>query len=193
MSGHQQRKGGGYSGPRQPGDPRGQRPDSGPLARQGFGGRAPSGSGTPERSLDEMWPDYLNGGYFEGKDAMGNPALKPEMVARVRMESLVRAMAPTLTSHQARRFFQHCRAIQARLLAKEAEWSSEVTSFMMLDVAAADAAGKRPPKIPSLFHDFIRRNVAAVKTREDFLIGFLPHFEALIGFGSSYLKEKERS
>jgi CRISPR/Cas system CSM-associated protein Csm2 small subunit len=143
-----------------------------------------------------MWPDYLKGGYFEGKDAMGNPALRPEFVSRERVKPLVQAMAeahPALTSHQVRRFFQQCRAIEARLRAGKAGWESEHASFVRLDAAAADAIGKREPKIPRLFHDFIMRNVEAVKTEHDFLAGFLPHFEALIGFGSSHLKEKERS
>ncbi len=45
----------------------------------------------------------------------------------------------------------------------------------------------------SIFHDFIRHNVAAVKTEKDFLEGFLPHFEALVGFGTPLFRERERS
>ena len=60
-------------------------------------------------------------------------------------------------------------------------------------MAAADAFGKMPPKIPEIFHDFIKSNVAAVKNEKDFLKGFLPHFEALVGFGSQYFKERERN
>ncbi len=56
----------------------------------------------------------------------------------------------------------------------------------------ADARGKSQPKIPDLFADFIQRNVDAVKTQKDFLFGFLPHFEALIGFGTSHL-QRERN
>jgi hypothetical protein len=44
-----------------------------------------------------------------------------------------------------------------------------------------------------LFHDFIRRNVAAVHSEKEFLQGFLPHFEALVGFGSLHLKKSERN
>ncbi len=35
--------------------------------------------------------------------------------------------------------------------------------------------------------------VAAVKNEKDFLKGFLPHFEALVGFGSQFFKERERN
>jgi CRISPR type III-A-associated protein Csm2 len=109
------------------------------------------------------------------------------------MEKLARMMADAgLTATQIRRYFQHCRAIEARLRAKSSTWERERIVFMRLDEAAADAVGKRPPKIPDIFHEFIRTNVEAVKTEHDFLDGFLPHFEALVGFGSAHFKN-ERS
>jgi hypothetical protein len=94
--------------------------------------------------------------------------------------------------NQLRRFFQHCRAIEARLRARTSRWEAERTlHFATLDRAAADAFSKS--KIPQMFHDFIQHNVAIVRTEKDFLEGFLPHFEALVGFGSRYFsKEKER-
>ncbi len=136
------------------------------------------------------WPDCLEDGYF---DQSGH--LLPGYVERERMEPLAQTMAgsrPELTTHQVRRFFQHCRAIEARLRAG-ASWEAEQAAFRKLDVAAADAFGKSPPKIPVLFHDFIKRNVAAVRTERDFLDGFLPHFEALVGFGTQYFRERERN
>jgi CRISPR type III-A-associated protein Csm2 len=130
-------------------------------------------------------------GYF---DAAGN--LRIEFVLRDRLVPIAEDMAnaqPALTVHQIRKFFQHCRAIEAKLRAKTSTWAAEEAAFRMLDVAAADAFGKSPKKIPELFHDFIKSNVAAVKNEEDFLKGFLPHFEALVGFGSRYFKERERN
>lgn len=144
-----------------------------------------------ERSLIDVWPGYMAGGYF---DATGH--LKVEFVLRDRLVPLVQAMdesMPRLTMHQVRRFFQHCRAIEARLRSKTSTWADEEAAFRKLDVAAADAFGKSNPKIPRIFHDFIQRNVVAVRTEADFLKGFLPHFEALVGFGSQTLKERERS
>jgi len=101
-------------------------------------------------------------------------------------------MCPDLSAHQIRRYFGHCRAIETRLKATGAEWESVWPEVKKLDVAAADAAAKQPPKIPALFHDFIRRNVDKIKSRNDFLRGFLPHFEALVGFGQAHFK-KERN
>ncbi len=130
-------------------------------------------------------------GYF---DSAGN--LRIEFVARDNVMPLAEEMSkakPPLTIHQVRRFFQHCRAIEAKLRANTSTWAAEEAAFRQLDVAAADAFGKEQPKIPQMFHDFIQSNVAAVKNETDFLKGFLPHFEALVGFGSQYFKERERN
>jgi CRISPR type III-A-associated protein Csm2 len=129
------------------------------------------------------WPDCIDDGYFV------NGCLHPSYVARERMEQLAQNLAQEgLTSNQLRKFFQHCRAIEARLRAGSSTWDCEKAVFMKLDFAAADALGKT--KIPETFHDFISRNVQAVKTKEDFLDGFLPHFEALVGFGSAYFRNE---
>jgi len=143
-----------------------------------------------ERTLDEVWKDYLSGGYFDGE------GLKDEYVARQKVEELVREMSkanPALANHQLRRFFQHCRAIEARLKSRQSTWEVEKGEIHKLDIAAADAFGKNNKKIPKIFHDFIKRNVANIKTEKDFLEGFLRHFEAIVGFGAQYFKEKERS
>jgi hypothetical protein len=143
---------------------------------------------TTDESLSDILRQY---GYF---DASGN--LRNEFVTRDRIMPIAEGMSqtkPPLTMHQIRRFFQHCRTIEAKLRASTSTWAAEEASFRQIDVAAADAFGKSPPKIPELFHDFIKSNVAAVKSEKDFLKGFLPHFEALVGFGSQYFKERERN
>jgi CRISPR/Cas system CSM-associated protein Csm2 small subunit len=141
---------------------------------------------------EESLSDILRrSGYF---DAAGN--LRNEFVARDRIVPIAENLSnatPALTMHQIRRFFQRCRAIEAKVRAGTSTWPAEEAAFRQLDVAAADAFGKSPPKIPELFHDFIKSNVAAVKNEKDFLKGFLPHFEALVGFGSQFFKERERN
>jgi hypothetical protein len=149
----------------------------------------------------ESLSDILHtSGYF---DMAGN--LRMEFVSRESIQPLAMLMSDEWPrdgrpTHQVRRFFQHCRAIEAKLRANastpellRATWAAEQTSFQQLDIVAADAFAKSPPKIPELFHDFIKSNVAAVKNEKDFLKGFLPHFEALVGFGSQYFKERERN
>ena len=150
----------------------------------------------PEKMLNDLWPNYLQGGYF---DAEGN--LKLDYVSRAKVELLVKEMSrafPPLTMHQLRRYFQHCRGIEAKLKQQSSSadqqkaWEAEKIGFFKLDSAVADAYGKQQKKIPRLFHDFIRRNVETVRTKEDFLKGFLPHFEALVGFGAQHLNERDR-
>ncbi len=160
-------------------------------------GGASRGHGGGQRPRDphadtvtKYWPDYLKGGYF---DDAGN--LKTEYVCREKVEPLVKAMCEQrtgLTTHQVRRYFGHCRAIETKLRAAGADWNSVRPLVCKLDVAAADGASKSPAKVPELFHDFIRRNVAAIKTEKDFVEGFLPHFEALVGFGQAHFR-KDRS
>lgn len=159
----------------------------------GQGNRLPPGDrGGPNLdrrvSDPDLWgQDYLKDGYFEpGTDG----ALRLEYVSRAKVEPLVEAMAgDKLTTGQIRRFFQHCRGVEAKLRAG-APWGAVRPTFQFIEAAAADARGKRPQKIPDLFYDFICRNVAAVKTKNDFLRGFLPHFEAVVGFGSGRLMDR---
>ena len=168
-----------------------------PFNRMNFPNQ-PSGRGgarhesdAREPTLDEVWRDYLKNGYF---DESGN--LRGEFTSREFLEKLVREMSrarPPLTNHQLRRFFQHCRAIESRLKTKKNNWRSVEANFRFVDAAAADAFGKSSRKIPAIFHEFIKRNVAAVRDEKDFLKGFLPHFEALVGFGALHLKDKERN
>lgn len=164
--------------------------------RGGYGGGGRSGghqqgrgggrNQPPDDKVANHWPDYLKEGYF---DADG--CLKVEYVSRDKVEPLAQRMA-SLSTHQIRRYFGHCRAIETRLKSGGTMWASVWPEVKKLDVAAADGAAKQPqPKIPPLFHDFIRRNVDAIKCEKDFLKGFLPHFEALVGFGQMHFG-KER-
>ena len=69
-------------------------------------------------------------------------------------------------------------------------WKRVAASFEMLGCHAQNAEAAR--KIPREFQGFIDENVARVTSSADpktaFLKGFLPHFEALVGFGAAHLK-----
>jgi CRISPR type III-A-associated protein Csm2 len=158
------------------------------------GGRRPprhAGLSEEVRSVADIWgARYLDGGYF---DAAGH--LRLEYVSREKVDPLVAAMAkahPPLTAAQLRRFFQHCRRLESRLKMGLASWEEVRPQVVFLDAAAQDAFGKTPRKIPEVFFDFVRRNTQAVRTEDDFLRGFLPHFEALVGFGSAHVRRQER-
>lgn len=148
------------------------------------GGRGGSGQ-RPRKSIPDFWPGYLEGGYF---NEQGH--LRIEYVSRERVEILVQEICrdrPLLTPHQVRRYFGHCRALETRLRTGGAAWEDVLPEVKKLEIAAADGYHKQQPKIPELFYEFIRRNVDKIKTRKDFLQGFLPHFEAFVGFGQVYL------
>ncbi len=152
----------------------------------GFGGGRLPNASAPDQRITKIWADYLKGGYF---DAQGN--LRIEYVSRERVEQLAQAMCASgqLTTHQIRRYFGHCRAVETKLRWAGVEWLAIWPMIKKLDISAADGAAKQPaPKIPELFHDFIRSNIAAIKSQKDFLEGFLPHFEAVIGFGQAHFK-----
>lgn len=155
----------------------------GPPGYRGHSGRG-GNDPPPERSITDLWPGYLEGGYF---DPLGH--LKIEYVSRDKVEPFVNAMCQArtkLTTHQVRRYFGHCRALETRLRSGGVAWEDVLPEVKKLAIAAADGLAKQPAKIPRLFHDFIQRNVDKIKTRKDFLQGFLPHFEALVGFGQAY-------
>jgi CRISPR type III-A-associated protein Csm2 len=142
----------------------------------------------PRASLDSVWPRYLEEGYF---DISGN--VRRDYLSRSKLVPLAEALGNAgLTTHQLRRFFQHCRTIEAKLRAGQFSWSDLEADFLRIDWAAADALGRQIPGFPRLFHDFLSRNVGAVRTGKDFLNGFLPHFEALVGFSSVYLKSSDQ-
>ncbi|MGH7214058.1 MAG: type III-A CRISPR-associated protein Csm2 [Tepidisphaeraceae bacterium] len=184
-------------------------PRSGGGYGGGGGGQRPGGFGAgdrdrsqPDQTVAQLWPGYLEGGYFDDKGCLQiqyvsrcipGDELLPDRQQKG-LESIVREMAngrPALTTGQLRRFFMHCRGIETKLKSG-ADWTCTRPQFTFIDSAASDAHGKQPQKIPGLFYDFIRRNVNAVKTEQDFLRGFIPHFEALVGFGSLYI-QKERN
>lgn len=161
------------------------------------GGQGPGREQPQERTLDQIWPDYLRQGYFEDAE---KKTLRKDLVSRARVQPLVEEMAvrarPNLKNNQLRRFFQHCRAIEAKIRGGTATWGDVRAEFLKLDSAAADAyrGGKGDSKIPQIFHDFIKRNVEAVRDENEFLGGFLPHFEALVGFAAQFVKDQtERS
>ena len=137
-------------------------------------------------------PPKLPDAYF-GTDAKGRRHLQPDFVAKKTIDPLARQLGrfenPKLTKGQLRRFFNHCRQIEWRLLIDGESWDQVDAGFQALCSHAQYALSSR--KIPDGFKRFIDQNVQRVATdrdpRDAFLRGFLPHFEALVGFGSAHM------
>ena len=163
--------------------------------------REQSGSGRLNRRQDRSdrsWPQNIPSfpdSYF-GQDSEGQQYLLPEFVSKEKVDALVQCLAnnqPRLTTSQARRFFNHCREIERHLKFGDS-WEQVSASFESLCVHAQNAASARPSKIPRDFQTFIDDNVGKVVSADNqkkaFLDGFLPHFEALIGYGSAHLRDR---
>jgi CRISPR type III-A-associated protein Csm2 len=127
-------------------------------------------------------------GFFDAKGG-----LRVELVDREHMDKMASGMAEDgLLMNQLNRFFRHCRRIQSRLSRNETSWEKEKSAVALLSAHAADAYGKSPRKIPQSFKEFIDRNVARIHTEDDFVKGFMKHFEALMGFASLYAKKSQK-
>ena len=133
--------------------------------------------------------------YF-ATDEQNQKYLLSDFVSR-KVDTLARQFAndhPQLTTSQLRRFFNHCRDIERRIEVEGESWERVSARFSMLRVHAQNANAGRgdSKKIPDGFRTFIDENVARVEAadnqKEAFLDGFLPHFEALVGFGARYFR-----
>ena len=139
-------------------------------------------------------PPKLPDTYFS-TDSENRDYLEPAFVSRSSVNALARSLGearPNLTTGQTRRFFNHCRAIERSLTIDGESWDRVAARFESLCYHAQNAQAAR--KIPVEFREFIDDNVRRVTShpnaREAFLRGFLPHFEALIGFGTAYFKRE---
>ena len=131
--------------------------------------------------------------YF-ATDGENRRYLKPAFVGRKTVDPLARHLGrnakPALTTGQMRRFFNHCRQIERRLESDGESWERVSAAFETLCSHAqyAQSARKIPAEFKRFIDDNVQRVVADSNPRDAFLRGFLPHFEALIGFGAAYMK-----
>ena len=142
-------------------------------------------SGRPKPEAPKLPSDYFS------IDGGNRRYLQSAFVARKTIDPLAKQLGSArLTTGQLRRFFNHCRQIERRLQTDDENWEQVSARFVALSSYAqyALSAGK----IPREFVDFIDYNVRRVEDdsnpREAFLRGFMPHFEALVGFASRRLR-----
>ncbi len=158
------------------------------LCQDCFRSSRPSGGGYSNRPRRRNIPE-LPDSYFEIDE--GKPCLRTEFVSKNTIDPLAESLANRqLTTGQIRRFFSHCREIERLLRSDDQSWKQVAASFVKLSAHAQYSASSG--NIPREFQNFIERNVEIVTSSEDpraaFLDGFMPHFEALVGFGSNYMK-----
>ena len=149
-------------------------------------GRRDRGRGSPGRRSSGDLPRFPDT-YF-GNDDNGRGYLRADFVSKRNVEPwakhLARNSRPSLTTSQIRRFFNHCREIERRLNVDGQSWAQVSARFESLCSHAQYARSAN--KIPGDFQKFIDDNVRRVTSAQDpgkaFLDGFVPHFEALVGF-----------
>ena len=160
--------------------------------------RGPGGGGPRRNQPSPQFPEE----YF-GLDQTGNRYLLTDFVSREKVDPLLvsfrgpqgqqgQPRKPALTTGQLRRFYNYCRNIERRLNVEECSWEQVAADFEALAFHAqyAQSDNKIPPEFQQFIDDNVRRvNAAKDHRREAFLRGFLPHFEALVGFGAAHLRQ----
>jgi len=160
-----------------PGQPRsGGQGDRRPGGRGGDQGRRPDEQGRGAQGQSMGLPTaYLRDGYF---DADGQ--LRPELIvehARQIAESFAERGPPTAAL---RRFFGMTRRIEGQLAAGQS-FAAVRPALLALKPFVTNACTR--DVVPPLFRDFIERNVdLAVKGQQEFLHGFLPHFQYVVAY-----------
>ena len=146
----------------------------------------------PDRGERREAPKFPSS-YFAA-DEENRRCLQPAFVARKTVDPLARQLErhanPALTTGQMRRFFHHCRQLERRLQADGESWKQVAASFEALSshTQYAQSAHKIPVEFRRFINDHVQRVVTDSNPREAFLRGFLPHFEALVGFGAAHMR-----
>ncbi len=179
----------------QPRQPHHRRCDNCFSQPQSSGGQAVGRQNAPQQQTSNYrYQGQFPDSYFEA-DEQGKIYLLTDFVAKSKVDGLAQHLThqnsrPALTTGQIRRFFSHCREIERRLKADGENWPQVAADFVSLSAHAQYA--RSSGKIPEDFRQFIDENVKKVTSWEDprtaFLDGFVPHFEALVGFGAKYMR-----
>ena len=166
------------------------RPQDQRASRSGGGGRRGDTRNSGPRNVP---PPQFPDDYFE-RDPDGNRCLRTTFVSRANVDALASRLAgarPALTTGQLRRFYNYCRTMERQLKVERRSWTQVAADFEALAFHAqyAQSAGKIPHEFQQFIDDNVRRvNAAGGYHQEAFLRGFLPHFEALVGFAAAHLR-----
>lgn len=86
-----------------------------------------------------------------------------------------------LKRNQLRAFYDHAKR-QLQRLRYGSSFEEIHPEVARLKAFAADRAARTNNPIPRSFKEFIDRNVDAVRDEKSFTHGFMPHFEAVVGY-----------
>lgn len=138
------------------------------------------GSGGNRTSLPS---GYLTGGYFNDEGSLKDELLVDHArdIART-----IGAGYEGIKNAQLRKFYSHVIAANERMNYGES-YASVRPTILELSSFVAEAAGKR--KLPIVFKQFIDKNLEHIKDEKTFRLGFVKHFQAVVGFFSSFYRE----
>ncbi len=139
---------------------------------QGYRGQKPGPRGLPE--------GYLRDGYFSSDGHIREELLTA--AAQAAAKSFGEGY-PKLTTGQLRRFYGHLKTAE-KAYQFTGDEKKLVLDIKTLDSFVAEAQGKK--KVPREFYNFIKKNADTVKSGKDVLQGFMPHFQAIVGYFCNY-------
>lgn len=124
--------------------------------------------------------------YFDGK---GN--IRPELLGTesedVAKTFLFPGQGKALNSAQLRRFYGDMKNLERKLDFRQ-QTGNETDPFLavlplvkMVKSKVAYASNPRNAKVPPSFADWLKKNIDAIETADDFK-AFMLHFEAVVGF-----------
>jgi len=144
----------------------------------------PGGTGNYQQPNNpKLPPGYLAGGYFNAAGYLKNELLVDH--AR-EVASLIGEGNDGIKNSQLRKFFGHVRAADMRMN-YGVPYEAVHVSILELASFVADAKGKS--KVPEVFRRFIDKNLENVHDAKSFREGFVKHFQAVVGFFSSFYKK----
>lgn len=159
------------------------------------GARPPQGGGRPDtgnsadrgRIEDLLRPPTEPVRYFSGND---KKAIETRLLGE-EAEKVAKKLAEVPAS-QLRRFYAEVMALKRRAELAGAS-DEEIRAQLTLLRAKAAYTWQRQSRYPGELVAFFTRHAASVQTREDFLRGFQPHFEAVMAFHKVFEKKKDHA
>ncbi len=151
--------------------------------RQGDGGKG--GGDNHDRLETLLKPPSQRMKYFSAEDSTAPNATLLGSEA----EDVARKLASVPTS-QLRRFYGEVMALKRRAELTSISDAEIVAQLTLLRAKAAYTLA-RQWNYPDELVAFFNRHAHSVETKEDFLRGFQPHFEAVMAFHKVFEKEKE--
>lgn len=127
---------------------------------------------------------YLARGYF---DANGN--IYRELITD-HAEAVAKKLEG-LTPSQFRRYFNHARRIEAQLR-QEVDFDTIRHELDRMKPLVMSALADRNAKMTPTFAAMLHRMIDAVETSHDFVMGFMPHFEAVLAYFIYYNNRAHR-